>query len=92
MPAGHFMRGNYPLLGQLCRHITMARRIAQLLDKCLSNKDFHRGEFEVLQKQQAMESLAIARLMRSMRLTQQSILSKKTTVHPKTEKNPWNDD
>ena len=31
MDPGHFMRGNYPLLAQLCRHIVNARRLARLI-------------------------------------------------------------
>ena|SRR2546430_10580207 len=73
MPADHFIPANYPVLSQLCRHIIDARRVAQLIQVFCKKK----GNFEIrtyleLLKQQAAESLSIARLSRSMRLTQQS--------------------
>jgi hypothetical protein len=70
MDAGHFMRGNYPLLAQLCRHIVNARRLAQLIEQCAKEKEFDRKEFGILLQLEATESAAIMRLSRSMRLTQ----------------------
>jgi hypothetical protein len=89
MDAGHFMRGNYPLLAQLCRHIVNARRLAQL--KCAKEKEFDRKEFGILLQLEATESAAIMRLSRSMRLTQQAVKRLETTRHPrgKRVKNPW---
>jgi len=91
MDPGHFMRGNYPLLAQLCRHIVNARRLAQLIEQCAKEKDFDRKEFGVLLQLEATESAAILRLSRSMRLTQQAVKRLETTRHPKGErvKNPW---
>ncbi len=91
MDPGHFMRGNYPLLAQLCRHIVNARRLAQLIEQCAKEKDFDRKEFGILLQLQATESAAIMRLSRSMRLTQQAVKRLETTRHPKGErvKNPW---
>jgi len=91
MDPGHFMRGNYPLLAQLCRHIVNARRLAQLIEQCAKEKDFDRKEFGILLQLEATESAAIMRLSRSMRLTQQAVNGLETTKHPKGErvKNPW---
>ena len=91
MDPGHFMRGNYPLLAQLCRHIVNARRLAQLIEQCAKEKDFNRKEFGILLQLEATESAAIMRLSRSMRLTQQAVKRLETTRHPKGErvKNPW---
>jgi hypothetical protein len=91
MDPGHFMRGNYPLLAQLCRHIVNARRLAQLIEQCTKEKDFDRKEFGILLQLEATESAAIMRLSRSMRLTQQAVKRLETTRHPKGErvKNPW---
>jgi hypothetical protein len=38
MPPDHFMRGNYPMLSQLCRHIVSSRRIAQLIEQVANEK------------------------------------------------------
>jgi hypothetical protein len=91
MDPGHFMRGNYPLLAQLCRHIVNARRLAQLIEQCAKEKDFDRKEFGILLQLEATESAAIMRLSRSMRLTQQAVKRLETTRHPrgKQVKNLW---
>ena len=77
MPADHFMRGNYPLLSQLCRHIVSSRRIAQLIEQVAKEKVLDRKELSALLQLQAAESAAIMRLSRSMRLTQQSIMGQR---------------
>jgi hypothetical protein len=90
MPPDHFMRGNYPLLAQLCRHIVSARRVAQLIDQTAKQTDLDRKEFGALLQLQATESAVITRLLRAMRLTQQSIMRAETTKHPKgLRKAPW---
>jgi hypothetical protein len=90
MPADHFMRGNFALLGQYCRHVIAARRVAQLIGQALEQGEFDRKEFGALLQLQATESAAITRLLRSMRLTQQSVMRAETTRHPKKEaKRPW---
>ena len=90
MPADHFMRGNYPLLAQLCRHIISARRLAQLIDRTAAQTDLDRKEFGALLQLQAAESTMITRLLRAMRLTQQSVMRAETTKHPKAlGKAPW---
>jgi chaperone required for assembly of F1-ATPase len=90
MPADHFMRGNYPLLAQLCRHIISARRVAQLVDQTAKRTDLDCKEFGALLQLQATESTMITRLLRAMRLTQQSVMRAETTKHPKgLGKAPW---
>lgn len=90
MPADHFMRGNYALLSQYCRHVIAARRVAQLINLAAKEKDFDRKEFGILLQLQATESASITRLLRSMRLTQQSVMRAETTKHPTGEtKRPW---
>ncbi|MGY2905239.1 hypothetical protein [Bradyrhizobium sp. URHC0002] len=91
MPPDHFMRGNYPILTQLCRHIVAARRIAQMIHAYRKQKNFNYREYAELLKQQAAESLSIMRLSRSLRLTQQSVMDRKMR-HPKGGAmigNPW---
>ncbi len=93
MPAGHFMRGNHPLLVQLCRHVVSSRRIAQLIEQVANEKVLDLKELSALLQLQAAESATILRLSRSMRLTQQSIMRAETTRHPKGQtKPPWDDE
>ena len=90
MPPDHFMRGNYPMLSQLCRHIVSSRRIAQLIEQVANEKVLDLKELTALLQLQAAESASITRLSRSMRLTQQSIMRAETTKHPKVQtKLPW---
>ena len=90
MPADHFMRGNYPLLAQLCRHIVSARRVAQLIEQTAEQTVLDLRELGALLQLQAAESASITRLSRSMRLTQQSIMRAETTRHATAQfKPPW---
>ena len=93
MPADHFMRGNFPLLAQLCRHIVSARRIAHLVERVANEKVLDLKELSALLQLQAAESASITRLSRSMRLTQQSIMRAETTRHPTAQlTRPWDDE
>src|SRR4029078_260534 len=90
MPADHFMRGNFPLLSQLCRHIVASRRIAQLIEQAANEKVLDLKELCTLLQLQAAESATIIRLSRSMRLRQQSIMRAETTRHPTAQlMRPW---
>ena len=88
MPPDHFMRGNFALLTQYCRHVVAARRLALLIETAAKQTEFDRKEFGVLLQLQAAESASIARLLRSMRLTQQSVMRAEIR-HPKQSKRPW---
>lgn len=90
MPADHFTRGNYPLLAQLCRHIVAARRISQLISKCMKEKPFQQRLYASLLVLQTSESAAIMRLSRSMRLTQQSTKKAESVrLKPTMDGVPW---
>lgn len=89
MPADHFMRGNYALLSQHCRHVVSARRIAQLIEQTASEKPFNRREYMILLQMQATESAAIMRLSRSMRLTQQAVKRPDVKQNGKRSRAPW---
>src|SRR4051812_46196976 len=67
MPPDHFIRANFPILSQLCRHIIAARQVAQMIKTYLKRKEFNYRDYAELLKQQSAESLAIMRLSRSLR-------------------------
>ncbi len=84
MPADHFIRANFPVLSQLCRHIVVAGQIAQMLKNDMQSKNFNYRDYAKLLRQQTAESrkqkaesLSIMRLSRSLRLTQQSTFNSK---------------
>ena len=89
LPADWFERGNHANLAQLCRHIVAARRIAQLIEQECSGKELDKGALIELLKRQEAESKVINALLRSMRLTQQSIMRAETAKRPKQVKKPW---
>lgn len=74
-PADHFIPANYHLLTQLCRHVVEARRTAATIKAYRKRKDFNYKVYGDLLKQQQAETQTITRLLRSMRLTQQSTLN-----------------
>lgn len=77
MPADHFIPANFHLLTLLCRHVVEARRIAQLVKAYRKRKaNFNYREYGELLRIQQSQSLIIARLSRSMRLTQQATKDK----------------
>ena len=96
MPADHFTRSTFPLLVQLCRHTIAANRLKQLEDKVMkpgSGKKFDMRAYCDLRKLQSIETAAINRLLRAMRLTQQST-TKPETLGRKLNRqalipNPW---
>jgi len=95
MQPEHFSRVHYPMLTQLCRHKVQSDRIGQLIEKCATkNKAFNRAEYASLLAMQATETSSIIRLMRSMRLTQQSLYRGETAkLRPAAMiKAPWEPD
>lgn len=92
LPADWFERGNYANLAQLCRHVVAARRIAQLIEQVCSGPEIDRGEFVELLKRQEAESKVINALLRSMRLTQQSVMRAETAKRTKQVRKPWDAD
>lgn len=89
MPANHFMRGNYGLLTQYCRHVVAARQIAQLIAKQTKSKKLDTELFAQLLIMQRSESRAITMLSRSMRLSQQTTTSQWKNKPVAIVDNPW---
>src|SRR6266566_1650206 len=73
MPPEHFARIHYPMLTQLCRHKVQSDRIGQLIEAVCKQKKVNQAEYDHLLGMQARETSSIIRLMRSMRLTHQSL-------------------
>jgi hypothetical protein len=80
MPADYFIRANFPVLAQLCRHIVAAEQVAIMLKKYQKQKNFNYRDYAALLAQQSAESLSIMRLSRSLRLTHQATASQHTRL------------
>ncbi len=83
MPADHFAPSHYAMLTQLCRHNVESDRIHQLIEQCCAKKgkSFDLATYDKLTVMQGRESTHINRLMRSMRLTHQSLLRQDSVKH-----------
>jgi len=94
MPPEHFARIHYPMLTQLCRHKVQSDRVAQLIEAVCKQKKVCRAEYAALLAMQAVETSAIIRLQRSMRLTHQA-LYRAESAKPRPVamvKAPWDPD
>jgi hypothetical protein len=94
MPPEHFARIHYSMLTQLCRHKVQSDRIGQLIEAVCKQKKLNQVEYDHLLTMQARETSSIIRLMRSMRLTQQSLYRGETAkLRPVAMvKAPWEPD
>jgi hypothetical protein len=91
MSAEWFNPSNVPLLIQYCHHTVQARRIAELLEQALSDKNLSVRDYEKLLKMQARESMTLCSLATKMRVAQQSTLhdtARQKDVHGSARK-PW---
>src|SRR5262245_44689929 len=72
LPSDWFPRETHGLLSQYCRHVVVARRVAQLVGAAEKAKKLNVEYYDRLLRMQERESRAIAMLATKMRLSQQS--------------------
>lgn len=89
LPADWFPAETHALLGQYCRHVIAARRIAQLIAAELQSEKLDLGAYDSLLKMQERESKIIGTLATRMRITQQSTMRVETIKKPKQVAKPW---
>jgi hypothetical protein len=73
MPVDHFAPPCFSLLAQLCRHTIAANRTAQLIEVVCRRRKVDTVELQRLHAMQAVESNAIIRLCRQLRLSPQQV-------------------
>lgn len=88
LPADWFPRETWPLLGQYCRHVVNARRIAQLIQQSLKQKKLDVGDYDKLLVMQEREGRAMSSLATRMRITQQSTYDPRRRKGSQVAK-PW---
>lgn len=91
LPAEWFPRETHGMLGQYCRHVVRARRVAQLINAAEAASDFDLREYRELLRSEEEQSRAIASLATRMRLTQQTSYDK-SKKKPSASKRPWDTD
>ena len=89
--ADWFTPTSVPLLAQLARHIVQARRIAELIERTVGQRETELGYYVELLKQQRAESQIIAALATKLRLTPQSRRTDRGNARPLGEgrRPPW---
>lgn len=94
--ADWFSPGNVPLLTQLCRHVVHARRVAELLERALSDINpttkqptLSIQDYDRLLKMQERESGAMMSLATKLRITNQSITNQRGNFRTPAARKPW---
>jgi hypothetical protein len=92
MPPEWFAPAHVQLLVQYCRHVTMANKLGQAIDKLLSKKNIDPVKLGTLISKQDNETRVIGRLMQMLRITPQSVEPPKVSekrMRQAGTKNPW---
>src|SRR5262245_5333553 len=91
MPAEWFVPANTSLLVQYCRHVVMARRIADLIEAKISGEVEDMKGLAKLQRAQIAESKIIHQLMTAMRMTPQSVQPSRAVSPKRLQQvpSPW---
>ena len=72
MPADWFPRETHAILGQYCRHVVAARRVAQLVGAIEGQESLDIEEYDRLLKMQEREGRAMTSIATKLRITQQA--------------------
>jgi hypothetical protein len=76
LPADWFPAETHDMLSQYCRHVVSSRRVADLIEMLLNQKEFAAEDYDRLLKMQEREGRAMSALATRMRFSQQSTQSK----------------
>src|SRR5262245_9938038 len=88
VPADWFSPSNIPTLCQYARHLAIAGRIDQAIERCIADENFE--QLQDLLKTQRAESKIILSLATSLRLTPRSTQPKNVAISKLYEKiSPW---
>ena len=96
LPADWFPAETHPLLTQYCRATIQARRVAELMERALSDIDPETKEptltvaaYDRLLKMQARQSATLASLATKMRISQQATTNHRGNKKQVSAKKPW---
>jgi hypothetical protein len=84
-PADWFDAGSVPLLAQLCRHVVMSNRLAEMVERTEAM-----DSLLLILREQRAESEVLRRLCTSLRITPQSLTNHRGNKKPQiTAIKPW---
>jgi hypothetical protein len=88
--ASWFPAGSVPLLVQLCRHVTQARRVAELIEGAVGKPETTIDYYEKLLRMQRIETGAITSLCTKLRLSPQALRNDRGNLRASpTVTPPW---
>lgn len=92
MPADWFSPAAVPLLVQLCRHTTQARRIAELIERAAGDRETELSYYADLLRMQRTESAAIASLSTKLRISPAALRNDRGHLqHSRPGPAPWDE-
>ncbi len=89
LPADWFSQANVMMLVEYCRHVVITRSISEAIEKYTKKGNYDDDNFRELVKMHNAKTKLLHQLMTSMRLTQQSLIEKKTGKHSREIDMPW---
>jgi hypothetical protein len=96
LPADWFPAETHPILSQYCRAVVQSRRVAELIERALSDLDPDTKEptltvsaYDRLLKMQVRQSASIAMLATKMRISQQATTNHRGNKKQISPKKPW---
>lgn len=88
-PADWFAASTAPIVAAYCRHVISARRIAELIEKAVSDPELSILDYDRLLKMQERESRAIATMATKMRITNQALTNHRGNKTKTAARKPW---
>ncbi len=89
LPADWVSVANAPLMAAFCRHVTAARRIAELIEVEEKSDAFNLASYGQLLSMQERESRAMATLATKLRLARSSVDDRQKAPKPPSGPRPW---
>ena len=90
VPADYFPAATHKIVVQYCRHVVVARHLAELIAKCgRAKRAFPLAQYLQLIREQRRETAAIYVCLRSMRLTHLATYSKDRAPIAADTPKPW---
>jgi hypothetical protein len=89
VPATYFPRATHMVLVQYCRHVVIARHLAELIQRMSAKKKFDLRQYRQLIREHRAETQAIYGCLRSMRLTHLATYQRDRTPIPEATPKPW---
>lgn len=90
VPATYFVPATWVMLASYCRHVAIARHLAQLIQRMSkTRRKFDLDRYRVLIREHRGETLAIYACLRGMRLTHLSTYAHDRAPLPEATPKPW---